>query len=259
MRALWLTAGAMATVIALAWSTAALWTGFADARAPVETMMRSIPFDGDRVQIRATAAPVSLEILPGQAGELLVERSLRWYRGRPKVSEDWDPAAATLRLDAGCGTADQSAVPLCVADYTIFVPPETDVVAGTTAGGLSAGQLFGDLRLSSVSGDVWLDDLAGPVQVRTGTGDIDADRLGGESADLETGAGGVRVMFTGRPMSVRAVVRTRGDVNVHVPPGDPYAVTASGTNVTLDIGKDMSSPRKIEAASTAGTVSVCCG
>ncbi|QYC44760.1 hypothetical protein Nocox_36005 [Nonomuraea coxensis DSM 45129] len=257
MRALWLTAGAMATVLALLWSTAALWTTFARAREPVVTDLRSIPFDGDTVEIKATATPISLYVVPGRAGELLISRSMSWSKERPKVAEDWDPAAATLRLGTDCPGSDQPDGPLCRADYTVFVPPETDVVAGTTAGELVVDNLFGSLRLTSVSGPVRLDEVAGPVWARTGSGDIDADRLGGESADLETGAGEVRVAFTGRPASVRAVVRTRGDVSVVVPPA-AYAVTASGTNVTLDIGRDMTAPRKIEVSTVAGAVSVCC-
>ncbi|MCK2212943.1 hypothetical protein MF672_003875 [Actinomadura sp. ATCC 31491] len=257
MRALWLTAGALATAIALIWSTAGLWVGFARAREPVDDTMRSIPFDGDRVEIRATAAPVNLYLLPGRAGELLIQRTLRWSRDRPQVTEDWDPATSTLRLETACRDDGKPPGPLCLADYTVYVPPEIDVVAGTTSGGLGAGELFGSLRLSSVSGPVQLDAVAGPVWARTGTGDIRAERLGGGSADLEAGAGEIRVAFTGRPSSVRAVVRTRGDVSVTVPPA-PYAVTTAGTNVTLDIRKDMSSPRKIEAGTAAGSVSVCC-
>ncbi|MEU4511622.1 hypothetical protein AB0G05_19185 [Nonomuraea wenchangensis] len=257
MRALWLTAGAMATVIALVGSTAALWTAFARAREPVVTDLRSIPFDGDTVEIKATAAPVSLFIAPGQAGELMISRSLSWSKERPKVSETWDPATATLRLGTDCPGSGQPDGSFCEADYTIFVPPETDVVAGTTAGELDVHALFGSLRLTSVSGPVRLDEVAGPVWARTGSGDIDAGRLGGESADLETGAGEVRVAFTGRPTFLRAVVRTRGDVSVVVPPA-PYAVTASGTNTTLAIERDMASPRKIEVSTHAGSVSVCC-
>ncbi|MEZ7130850.1 hypothetical protein ACBR40_36425 [Nonomuraea sp. AD125B] len=257
MRALWLTAGAMATVIALAWSTAALWTAFARAREPVVTDLRSIPFDGDTVEIKATATPVNVFIVPGRAGELLISRSLSWSKERPKVSENWDPAAATLRLGTDCPGSGQPDGSLCQADYTVFVPPETDVVAGTTAGELSVDDLFGSLRLTSVSGTVRLDGVAGPIWARTGSGDIDAGGLGGESADLETGAGEVRAAFTGRPTSVRAVVRTRGDVTVVVPPA-PYAVTASGTNVTLAVERDMAAPRKIEVSTHAGAVSVCC-
>ncbi|MER7366731.1 hypothetical protein [Nonomuraea wenchangensis] len=257
MRALWLTAGAMATVIALFWSTAALWTAFARAREPVVTDLRSIPFDGGTVEIKATATPINLFVMPGRAGELLISRSLSWSREQPKVAESWDPATATLRLGTDCPGSGQPDGSRCQADYTVFVPPETDVVAGTTAGDLAVHNLFGSLRLTSVSGAVRLDEAAGPVWARTGSGDIDAGRLGGESADLETGAGEVRVAFTGRPTSVRAVVRTRGDVSVVVPPA-PYAVTTFGTNVTLDIERDAASQRKIEARTLAGSVSVCC-
>lgn len=257
MRAAWLAAGTVATVIALLVSTVSLWRGFARAKMPMETTERSISFTKDKVEIKATAGQVNLIIVAGRAGELLISRTLRWSRNRPDVTEDWDAGTSTLRLEAVCPGADQPDGPLCHADYMVSVPPEADVVAGTTGGELAVHYTFGDLRLTSVSGNVRIGDVSGALWARTGTGNIDANRLDVEKADVETGAGDVELWFANPPTSVRAIVRTRGDVDVRVPEG-AYDVTAEATNINLDIKKDRESPRKIIATARNGSVSLCC-
>jgi hypothetical protein len=257
MRAAWLVAGALATVIALLLSTVGIWRGFARARVPVESAQRSIPFTGGKIELKAVAGRVDMLILPGQAGELLIARTLRWSGERPGVTEDWDADASTLRLKALCPGAEQPDGPICQAEYMIFVPPETDIVAGTTRGDLAVNDVFGSVRLTSVSGNVRLTDVSGTVWARTDTGSIDADRIDGETADVEVGSGDVYLSFVNPPTSVRAVVRTRGDVSVNVPTGS-YDVTADAPNITTDLRKDKDSPRKILATTKAGSVSLCC-
>ncbi|GAA2215877.1 hypothetical protein GCM10009850_113450 [Nonomuraea monospora] len=257
MRALWLTAGAVATVIALAISTVGLWYGFARARTPTDVTMRSIPFDGDQVRIQAGKGQVSLTVVPGQAGELLIQRALRWSRDRPAITEDWDSASATLRLDALCPGSDQPRGPLCKADYIVTVPPETVLEARTSGGELSAGELFGDLRLTTVSGNVRVSALSGDLWVRTGTGQVDGDRLRSDRADVEVGSGDVRLDFQSAPSDVKAVVRTSGDVNLSVPPS-LYDVTADGVNTTIGVRRAGNASRKITAKAPDGVVTVCC-
>ncbi|TMR18044.1 hypothetical protein ETD86_22270 [Nonomuraea turkmeniaca] len=255
MRAAWLTAGAVATVIALLMSTSLLWRGFARARTPVDTELRSIPFTKDKVEIAAASGQVDLVILPGQAGELLINRTLRWSRDRPDVTEDWDATASTLRLEVSCPGADQPDGPICQAEYMITVPPETDIVASTTRGELDVAATFGSLRLTSVSGDLRLHDVAGSVWARTGTGRIEGERLDGDVADVEAGSGRVHLSFSGPPTSVRAVVRTRGNITIGVPTG-AYNVAVDATNSTIGIKRDKESPRKIIATTAEGTVSL---
>lgn len=257
MRAAWLAAGTVATVIALLISTVLLWRGFAKGRTPVDVTQRSIPFMKNKVEIEVAAGQVSLFILTGRAGELLINRTMRWSKDRPDITEDWDAGTSTLRLEAACPGADQPDGPVCRADYTIFVPPETDIVAGTTSGELSVHDTFGSLRLTSVSGHVRLNEISGTVWARTGTGNIDAHRLDGDQADVETGSGDVNLSFVNPPTSVRAVVRTRGNVEVDVPEG-AYDATVNATNATIDIKRDKGSPRKIVATAKEGVVSLCC-
>ncbi|MEV5325630.1 DUF4097 family beta strand repeat-containing protein [Nonomuraea fastidiosa] len=266
MRSAWLVAGAVATVIALTLSTVTLWRVFAQARTPRDVTLRSIPFDGDSVRVKAGKGQVALSVLPGKAGELLVERSLRWDRDRPKVTEDWNPASGTLLLDAVCPGSDQPDGPLCQADYTLFLPPETDLEASTRGGRITVHELFGDVRLTSVSGDVDVREVSGDVWARTGTGSVDADGLTGKKADVEVGSGDVELMFAVTPSQVKAVVRTSGNVAVNVPPqaragtdgAHAYNVTVSGTNTTVDVPQREDAKRTIVATTEDGIVTVCC-
>ncbi|TDD19857.1 DUF4097 family beta strand repeat-containing protein [Nonomuraea diastatica] len=257
MRAAWLIVGALTTAVALLVSTTALWHGFARTRMPEETRQRTIPFKAHKIKVSASQGDVHVSILPGRAGEVFIRRSVRWTRDRPTVTEDWDARTSTLRLDAVCPEADQPEGPRCMAEYLLFVPPETDIEADTTRGGLSIGDVFGNVRVNSVSGDVRVDDLAGSLWARVGTGNINADGLDAEKTDVEVGAGNVHLSFVNPPTAVRAVVRTSGDVGVHVR-GGSYDVSVVGRNTTLDISKDPSSPRKITARAPDGNVTLCC-
>ncbi|MGW4796617.1 hypothetical protein ACWEPC_29775 [Nonomuraea sp. NPDC004297] len=257
MRGLWLLAGSVVTVVALTLSTLGLWHSFARASTPTEHTMRSIPFEGQKVRIAVGRGQVSLWIVSGPAGKVHVQRVLRWSRHRPTVTEDWGAASATLRLDATCPGSDQPTGPVCEADYIVAVPPETAVEAGTSGGPLFVEELFGDLRLTSVSGNVRVRAVAGDLYARIGTGSFDGDDLGGERADVEVGSGDVRLTFHKKPSDVRAVVRTKGDVMVAVPPS-PYDVTAEGANTSIDLRQSPGASRRITASAPDGIVTLCC-
>jgi hypothetical protein len=257
MRAAWLTAGALATVLALLLSTTQIWRAFARARTPTDTAYRSIPFTRDHVLIKAGKGDVNLLIMPGRAGELLVDRTLRWSKQRPTVTEDWDEPTGTLRLDATCPGSDQPDGPFCRADYVLMVPPETAIEAGTTQGTLDVNDVYGSVRLTSVSGGVVVRNVTGSIWARTGSGDVRADSLDGGPADVEVGSGDVHLSFVTPPVSVKAVIRTTGDVRVTVP-SIAYAVTVDAADSTLDVKSDADSPRKIIARAPSGTVSICC-
>lgn len=255
MRVLWLSAGAVATVCALLISSATLWHGFAQASPPTEITSRSISFKLSQLKVIAGRGSVNVSIHPGDAGELFLERSLRWSKTKPAVKEDWD--GRTLRLDASCPGTDERHPPVCEADYTLFVPVETDVEAESANGGLEVNRIYGNVRMTSESGLLRVSETSGAVWARSGSGNIGGRALIGGDADVETGSGRVDLSFDTAPTRVRAVVRTRGSVAVLVP-GLAYDVEARAKNVNLDIRKDSASPRKITVQVPDGMASVCC-
>ncbi|MEU7861852.1 hypothetical protein [Nonomuraea sp. NPDC049141] len=256
MRALWLSAGAMVTVLALLGTSSVLWGAFAYARPPIETTSRSIPFKLSRLKVIVARGNVNVSIHPGEAGELFLERSLRWSKQKPGVKEDWDEQR-TLRLDVSCPGMDQPDAPLCQAHYTLFVPEETDIETESANGGLDVHDIFGDIRMTSESGELRAYRTSGTVWARSGSGDVTGVGLTGGEADMETGAGRVDLSFDAAPTKVRAVVRTRGDVVVVVPDLG-YDVTASAKRADVNVKKDPTSPRKITIQSQNALVMPCC-
>ncbi|MEV4577869.1 DUF4097 family beta strand repeat-containing protein [Nonomuraea jabiensis] len=258
MRVAWLAAGALATAIALLLSVGGLWRGVARARMPEESTQRSIAFEHKNVRIKAgKGTQVDLTVLPGRAGELLIDRALRWSRDRPTITEEWDVRSSTLRLDAVCPGEEQPDGPVCWADYVIYVPPEIDVEASTGNGLLHVNDLFGKVRLSSVAGNIVVNNISGTIWARSGTGNVDATELDVEAADVEIGSGDVDLSFLSAPTTVNAVVRTAGNVSLDLPK-TIYHVTAEGPDTNIDVDQNPASPRKVVVRAPKGRVSVCC-
>ncbi|MDF2709153.1 MAG: hypothetical protein K0R62_4805 [Nonomuraea muscovyensis] len=256
MRKVWLVLGTIATAFALTLATVGLYHGFADADPPTETTRRSITVDQAVLGLQAGKGVRDLAILPGEAGELVVERWMRWSGSKPNVTEEWD--GQTLRLGADCPDRRRGAL-ICDVQYVLFVPPEATVEATTVSGFLTVRGVQGKVRATTVSGDVNVSDILGDVHIRTDSGDVEAGQLSGERTDVEVGSGDVLLSFRQPPSNVRAVVRAAGDINVLMP-GDriSYDVTTSATNVDLDVRRDPGSPRKITAETGDGRIRVCC-
>ncbi|MEU8250500.1 hypothetical protein [Nonomuraea sp. NPDC048916] len=256
MRKLWLTLGAVATAFTLVGSTVGLWHAFAEAQPPKESTRRSIPFELAKLKLEAERGNVSLQVLPGEAGELVLERMLRWSADKPAVTEDWD--GRTLRLSAVCPGSDRFDPPLCQADYLLLVPPETDLEIATVNGGLGVSRVHGDVRATSVSGPVHIEDTRGDLWVRSGSGDVRADGLTGYHVDVEVGSARVELSFRASPSEVRAVARAAGDVDVFVPSELTYDVTTDALRIDVNVLTDKESPRKITAGTPDGVVFLCC-
>jgi hypothetical protein len=255
VRRLWLGLGSMLTVAALVLATAGVWDVFANARPPVLVTSRAVPFERSQLALEVAQGDVNVVVLTGDAGQIVIERRLRWSQGRPSVREDWD--GRTLRLSASCGGVDRMNPPVCRADYTLFVPDEVDVTANTADGLLMVDGAHGDLRMTSVSGDMDINGTSGSLYARSGSGDVRARSLYGGHADVEIGTGRLSLGFREPPTNVRAVVRTRGDVSVSVPDA-PYDVTIDAEHPGLDVKNDASSPRKIFVSAPEGFADVCC-
>lgn len=257
MRRLWLILGTVATALALTLTTVGLYHGLADADPPTETSRRSIAVDQAVLSLQAGPGVHALAIEAGEAGEIVVERWVRWSERRPTVTEEWDGRA--LRLGAGCPGL-RHGTPICEVDYVLFVPPEATIEAGTVSGSLYVGGVQGRVRATSVSGDVRVNETLGDVHVRSDSGDVRGMELSGGRTDVEVGSGDVELGFRQPPTDVRAKVRAAGEVNVIVPDDrTSYDVTTSATAVDVRVRHDPGSPRKITAETGAGHVRVCCG
>jgi hypothetical protein len=246
----------MVTAVVLTVATLGLYEGFADAEPPTEVTQRTIRTQELQLRIEAGQNSMQLEIEPGGAGEIVVERWMRWTQQRPEPTEEWDDG--TLRLNSACDSFSRPGVG-CEVGYTVFVPPEASVEVTADNGVISLRQLHGKVRVTTVSGVVRLEETVGDVYVRSGSGHVEAVGLRGEHADVEVGVGDVNLSFREPPTDVRAVVRTAGDVLVRVPDERVfYDVTTGAPRVYVDVRRDPSSPRTIVAETAEGRIDICC-
>ncbi|MFG1944921.1 DUF4097 family beta strand repeat-containing protein [Nonomuraea sp. NPDC048826] len=253
MRRHWLILGTAMTVIALVISANVVWEIFVDPSPPSETTWRSVPFRGGTLTIEA-GDDIHVHIQAGPAGSVGIARDLVWTERKPTVSEEW--AGDALRLDGGCPGDRLPDRPDCVINYQLYVPPETDVVA-TTSASLSVSRIHGDVSLTSAWGRVGADDLTGDLRLRSETGDIDAGGLRGGTVDAETGTGTVRISFDTPPSDVRAAVRASGDIGMDLPEG-VYDVVVSAPRTDVESRVDPSSSRKVRATTPDGGIHICC-
>jgi hypothetical protein len=164
-----------------------------------------------------------------------VTETLHW-RGdnKPIPEHPVSGSGVTLRYDCNDEIGFQS----CSIDYKVEVPKGLKV------------------KVETGSGQITLRAVTNELTANTGSGDIEASGLSAKNAFAETGAGNVRLAFSGAPDDVE--VRTgSGDASVKVPDGT-YAVstdTGSGDQ-SVEVKDDDSAPRKVSVETGSGDASV---
>ena len=76
-------------------------------------------------------------------------------------------------------------------DWTITVPPDTDLHAESGSGDLTIDGIKGAANLALGSGAVKVSNVGGDVELRVGSGDVDLSNIGGEITG-NAGSGGVQ-------------------------------------------------------------------
>jgi DUF4097 and DUF4098 domain-containing protein YvlB len=127
-------------------------------------------------------------------------------------------------------------------DWTITVPPDTDLRAESGSGDLNIDGIKGAANLALGSGAVKAMNIGGDVDLRAGSGDVDISNVGGQitgnagSGDVqfanvkgnvrfEAGSGGISVDGPGAGVDLRS---GSGDIGVKNASGDVRAHTGSG-------------------------------
>ncbi|MFI6506007.1 DUF4097 family beta strand repeat-containing protein [Streptosporangium sp. NPDC050855] len=250
LRIAWLATGGTLTALAVAFTTMAALAEINEPDRTVQVTSRSHPLTSPEVVVRATGH-VDLSVVAGPAKRLDISQELVWVRDRPVVTERWD--GRTLTVDARC-----PGVPVCRTHYVLTLPAATGVEASSRIGTVSVNGVRGDLRLSADTGDVVVTGSLGALRARVRQGDVIGDDLRSAETDAETGDGDVVLGFTAPPGDVRAVVRTRGNVEVRVPDegGPGYNVRTDSGDATVEVRLDPDSPRRITALTPAGELRV---
>jgi hypothetical protein len=196
--------------------------------------------------VQVTAGPVdSISI------ERTVERGLR----APAVSAAVTSAGDELVLSGDCPAVVSS---WCSVDYTVVVPPDTEVIVDSGSGSITVIGVQGDVTASSSAGSVTVSDLGGVVRLTSSAGAVRGEGLTGTTVRARSDAGSVRLVFDAAPTSVDAD-SSAGAVEVVVPYDDAvYAVDASTSagSTRIEVATDPSADRTLRLRSSAGDVSV---
>lgn len=201
------------------------------------------------VRLELTTGSGDARITTGNPGEVAVsgeinvhERNEQEAQQRVRAAEASPPIIVqgnTIRVGgAASGNYD--------VDFTIVVPPHTEIhgltgsgdvtidgVQGPVdfisgSGDISASNVAGDVRATSGSGAVQFANIQGRAEIASGSGDATASKVKGETR-IRTGSGDVHADHAGDDLDVQT---SSGDVVVEIAAADLRVRTSSG-NVTI--------------------------
>jgi len=226
----WRVVGGIVAAVIVVFAVGGVVASFTEQR---RTATKAYPSGLSRIVVETSTGSVDLRA--GAAGSVVtVEQSARSSFGSSAKTQE-SVTAGVLRLSGDC-----TGFGICSVGYTVTVPPGTAVEVTTSTGSVEAWGLDGDL------------------DVTTSTGSIELTGLRSSRVGVQASTGSVELVFAAAPQDVRAKTST-GSVEVVVPPdGTAYAVLSStnvgSSDVTVPI--DSSSPRRIEAQASTGSVEV---
>jgi hypothetical protein len=187
------------------------------------------------VEIDGGSAGVTLR--SGRSGQAQVTEHLHWTYRKPRVEQTLE--GGVLRLSVHC---DDVPVPgaSCDVNLDLRIPRDAAV------------------RVDVSSGAVEARDLAGDLSVRLDTGPIDGYGLLATHVEARTVSGPIDLTFADAPKDVSATA-VDGPVDVSVPQGSHYAVTATSTVGGASVDDGLDSPgatARITAKAVNGPVDV---
>lgn len=169
----------------------------------------------------------STRIHAGAPGQIHIHGEFRvrgWLWGNPHRSANALSQNPPIRQDGsfvhvGSPQFGSGAVNI---NYTIEVPPNTEVRVTTGSGDLNVGGIAGPVTATTGSGDVQMSEIQGNVNATAGSGDMRMEGIQG-SAEVTAGSGDVEIRSVG------------GRVRVKTGSGD-ITLTAPGNAVTVSNG-----------------------
>lgn len=120
-------------------------------------------------------------------------------------------------------------------DYTVDVPPTTDVRITTGSGDVEVRDVDGPVRVRTGSGDVQVQTVRSDVEVRTGSGDVRIEEVQGD-IEVRAGSGDVRLGSATGHVTVRL---GSGDLTADRVEGPVEVATGSGDIALTDVVGDV--------------------
>ncbi|HEY4410930.1 MAG TPA: DUF4097 family beta strand repeat-containing protein [Acidimicrobiia bacterium] len=214
---------------------------------------RTYPFSGSQLSVEAALG--SVQIVPGQTGQIVVDRLMTYGLRRPSVEERVD--GDTFRIsDQDCRVPE--AFP-CRVKWLLQVPRNLDVEVRTVSGAITVNGLSGKVKLTSEGGAVKASGPSGKlVTLRSHDGMVTAQNISSAQVVATSDNKAVQLQFRTPPALV--VGRSqRGQVGVVLPDGDDtYKVSAKSQSGSRTVAAKTSddAKRRIDILSASGDVSV---
>jgi hypothetical protein len=229
--------GAWLLVDLLARDTKVLRTSYAD--------VRELRIDADTGDVELASAPAG--------ARLTVEEHVTRGLVAPRREDRF--AAGRLRLGSRCAGWFG---PTCSVRYVVTVPRQTSVIAESGSGDVRADGLVAStpVQLSTGSGEVEARGVSAPsLRLRSGSGGVGASGLRVDTLRAQSGSGSIALDLLDAPEELLADTGS-GDVALTLP-DRPYALVAStGSGHVIDSGvhEDTASPHRVIARSGSGDV-----
>jgi hypothetical protein len=243
---------AAATLAAAALFSAAVFSGCGPESSVEGRVDRSFTVSGP-VRLELSNGSGSSRVSVGAPGEVKIHAEFR-VRAWP-----WNDPERTLKDLVANPPFSQSGDLIHIgasgwertefsADYTVTVPPDTEMRGFSGSGDMDVNGIAGPANFTVGSGEVIVRDAKGDVRARTGSGEIRIERPGGNveadagsgnievrdvTADLRIHSGSGEINIDGNPGAANFwdVRATSGNVSLHVPASASfrfYAHTSSG-------------------------------
>lgn len=188
----------------------------------------------------------------GDGEEVVVTADLRWV-GQTCPVVDAQVRDGVLVIDGRCDGTDLG---WCSVDVEAAVPPGLPVEVRTGAGDVDLERV-GDVDVETGSGDVGIEGAQGSVRVETGSGDVSARRIAGRTASFTSGSGDLVLQVAGSFEQVIGETGS-GDVDLEVPEG-AYLLdidTGSGDVDLWGVDDDPGASAAIWLRSGSGDITV---
>ncbi|HEV7534621.1 MAG TPA: hypothetical protein VGP90_03245, partial [Acidimicrobiia bacterium] len=155
------------------------------------------PFNGSSLSVEAALG--SVQIVPGEPGQIVVRQRMTYGLRRPAVEERVD--GDTFRVsDQQC--AAEVAFP-CHVRWLLQVPRDLDVEVRTAAGSITVSGLAGKVKLTSESGAVRASGPSGKlVTLRSHDGPVTAQNISSAQVVATSDSRAVQLTFRSPPALV---------------------------------------------------------
>jgi hypothetical protein len=216
-----------------------------------KTGQGSYPVHGGALTVQTNSA--NLELRSGDVSQITVTKKFDRNVFGSDPSEKYEDGKLEIN-GTGCGFLSFG----CTTEYVVTVPKDVKVTIESTSGDLKASDLPAGASLKTSSGGIEVQRVGGELSMKSSSGDLDAQELTATSVTSQSSSGRVALSFAAPPSSIEAE-SSSGDVEVRVPDGsETYKLdtkTSSGDE-SATVRTDPGSTRTITAKTSSGDVTV---